>query len=112
MRMKKKPLLSTLMVICSITSVYASSQGDTGLRLYNDHLISESVIPITTYTYDLDPLIVISKNVNEKGAVVMSGQLGKEGKFTDKQTDISSLLIGTYLIRINNSETIVKINKQ
>ncbi|MFP3598292.1 T9SS type A sorting domain-containing protein [Chryseobacterium sp. SIMBA_029] len=75
--MKKKPLLSTLMVICSITSVYASSRGDTSLRLYHDRPILESVIPVTTYTFDLDPLIVISQNVNEKGAVVMSGQLVK-----------------------------------
>ncbi|MDV7698165.1 T9SS type A sorting domain-containing protein [Chryseobacterium soli] len=75
--MKKKPLLSTLMVICSITSVYASSRGDTSLRLYHDHPILESVIPVTTYTFDLDPFIVISQNVNEKGAVVMSGQLVK-----------------------------------
>lgn len=87
MRMKKKPLLSTLMVICSITSVYASSRGDTSLRLYKDHLVLESVIPVTTYTYDLDPLIVISQNANEKGLVVMSGQFSKP--FTDSNILLS-----------------------
>lgn len=42
----------------------------------------------------------------------MSGQLVKEGKFDNKQTNVSSLTSGIYLIRINNSETIVKIIKQ
>jgi len=42
----------------------------------------------------------------------MAGQLVKKGKFTDKQTDISGLSIGNYLVRINNSESIVKIIKQ
>lgn len=42
----------------------------------------------------------------------MSGQLVKEGKFDNKQTNISSLTTGVYLIRINNSETVVKIIKQ
>ncbi|MBW8522127.1 T9SS type A sorting domain-containing protein [Chryseobacterium chendengshani] len=42
----------------------------------------------------------------------MSGQLVKEGKFDSKQTNVSSLVSGVYLIRINNSETIVKIIKQ
>ncbi|MDR6464862.1 T9SS type A sorting domain-containing protein [Chryseobacterium sediminis] len=42
----------------------------------------------------------------------MSGQLVKEGKFINKQTDVTSLLSGAYLVRINNSETIVKIIKK
>jgi len=42
----------------------------------------------------------------------MSGQLVKEGKFDSKQTNVSSLTSGVYLIRINNSENIVKIIKQ
>jgi hypothetical protein len=42
----------------------------------------------------------------------MSGQLVKEGKFDSKQTNVSSLTSGIYLIRINNSENIVKIIKQ
>ncbi|SEH37636.1 T9SS type A sorting domain-containing protein [Chryseobacterium culicis] len=42
----------------------------------------------------------------------MSGLLMKEGKFTNKQTDVTSLLTGAYLVRINNSETIVKIIKK
>ncbi len=42
----------------------------------------------------------------------VSGQLVKQGKFENKQTDLSSLLSGAYLVRINNSETIVKIIKE
>ncbi|MGG5209011.1 T9SS type A sorting domain-containing protein [Chryseobacterium sp. MIQD13] len=42
----------------------------------------------------------------------ISGQLVKQGKFENRQTDVSSLSQGAYLVRINNSETIVKIIKQ
>ena len=42
----------------------------------------------------------------------MSGQLVKKGKFNNKQTDISDLSTGNYLVRINNSESVVKIIKQ
>nr|WP_315027248.1 T9SS type A sorting domain-containing protein [uncultured Chryseobacterium sp.] len=42
----------------------------------------------------------------------MSGQLVKSGKFENKQTDISSLTSGVYLIRINNSEAVEKIIKK
>ncbi|KFF08242.1 T9SS type A sorting domain-containing protein [Chryseobacterium luteum] len=42
----------------------------------------------------------------------VSGQLVKEGKFENKKTDLSSLIQGIYLVRINNSETIVKIIKE
>lgn len=42
----------------------------------------------------------------------LSGQLIKEGKFENKQTDVSSLISGAYLVRINNAETFVKIIKQ
>ena len=41
-----------------------------------------------------------------------SGQPVKHGKFENKQTDVSSLTQGAYLVRINNSETVVKIIKQ
>jgi hypothetical protein len=41
-----------------------------------------------------------------------SGQMVKSGKFENDQTDLSSLLSGAYLVRINNSETIVKIIKE
>lgn len=41
----------------------------------------------------------------------MSGQLVKSGKFENKKTDLSALTSGIYLIRINNSEKIVKIVK-
>lgn len=41
-----------------------------------------------------------------------SGQLVKQGKFENKQTDVSSLTQGAYLVRINNSETVVKIIKE
>lgn len=42
----------------------------------------------------------------------MSGQLIKSGKFENKKTDLSSLISGVYLIRINNSETLVKLIKE
>ncbi|HEX8575105.1 MAG TPA: T9SS type A sorting domain-containing protein [Flavobacterium sp.] len=42
----------------------------------------------------------------------MSGQLVKSGKFENEQTDLSGLVKGVYLIRINNSETVIKIIKE
>lgn len=42
----------------------------------------------------------------------MSGQLVKSGKFENKQTNVSSLISGAYLVRINDSEAIVKIIKK
>lgn len=42
----------------------------------------------------------------------MSGQLIKSGKFEDEKTDLSSLTTGVYLIRINNSENVIKIIKE
>ncbi|WP_100075865.1 T9SS type A sorting domain-containing protein [Chryseobacterium camelliae] len=42
----------------------------------------------------------------------MSGQLVKSGKFDHMQTDLSSLISGAYLLRINNSKEIVKIIKE
>ncbi|MFA6059086.1 MAG: T9SS type A sorting domain-containing protein [Taibaiella sp.] len=42
----------------------------------------------------------------------MAGQMVKQGQFNSGQTDVSSLTAGTYLIRINNSESVVKIVKQ
>ena len=41
-----------------------------------------------------------------------SGQMVKSGKFEDTKTDVSSLVQGVYLVRINNSETVVKIVKK
>lgn len=41
----------------------------------------------------------------------ISGQLVKQGKFENKQTDVSSLNQGVYLVRINNAEAVVKIIK-
>ena len=41
-----------------------------------------------------------------------SGQIVKSGKFENAQTDVSSLSSGVYLVRVNNSEVIVKIIKQ
>ncbi|WP_157859425.1 T9SS type A sorting domain-containing protein [Chryseobacterium angstadtii] len=42
----------------------------------------------------------------------MSGQLMKSGKFENGKTNLSALISGIYLIRINNSEKMVKIIKQ
>ena len=41
----------------------------------------------------------------------IAGQIMQSGKFTDKQTSVSKLPAGTYLIRINNSESVVKFIK-
>ncbi|ASK30914.1 hypothetical protein CEY12_12730 [Chryseobacterium sp. T16E-39] len=42
----------------------------------------------------------------------MSGQLVKSGKFENGRTNLSSLISGNYLIRINNSENVIKIIKE
>ena len=41
-----------------------------------------------------------------------SGQMVKSGKFENTQTSVSSLVQGVYLVRINNSEALVKIIKR
>lgn len=41
-----------------------------------------------------------------------SGQVVKSGKFENTKTNVSSLVSGVYLVRINKSETIVKIIKK
>jgi len=42
----------------------------------------------------------------------MSGQLVKSGKFENGKTDLSSLISGAYLLRINDSKEVVKIIKE
>lgn len=42
----------------------------------------------------------------------VSGQIVKSGKFENTRTDVSSLAQGIYLVRINNSNTVVKILKR
>ena len=42
----------------------------------------------------------------------MSGQLVKSGKFENGKTDLSSLISGAYIIRINDSKEVVKIIKE
>lgn len=75
--MKKKSLLSFSAAIFTIATIHASYGGVRAKWLPDGHFVSKSNIPITTYTYDLDPLIVISQKVNEKGLVVMGGQFNK-----------------------------------
>jgi len=41
----------------------------------------------------------------------MSGQLVKKGKFENKQTNVSELISGVYLVRVNDAEKVVKIIK-
>ncbi|MCY0969876.1 T9SS type A sorting domain-containing protein [Chryseobacterium wangxinyae] len=41
-----------------------------------------------------------------------SGQMVKSGKFENTKSDVSSLVQGFYLVRINNSESVVKILKK
>jgi len=55
--MKKKSLLSILTAICAIATIDASVRGTTN-RHPGNRFLSKSNIPITTYTYDLDSLIV------------------------------------------------------
>ena len=73
--MKNKFLSTVLTALCCAASIHASSIDNN--RLYGELFPSRNSIPITTYTYDLDPLIVVSQNVNEKGLVVVSGQFNK-----------------------------------
>ena len=42
----------------------------------------------------------------------MSGQMIKEGRFINKQTNLSELSSGVYLVRVNDSNEIVKIIKK
>ncbi len=42
----------------------------------------------------------------------MSGQMVKKGKFENKQTNVSDLVTGAYLVRINDSQAVVKIIKK
>ncbi|VXC38384.1 MULTISPECIES: PKD domain-containing protein [Chryseobacterium] len=42
----------------------------------------------------------------------MSGQMVKKGKFENKQTNVSDLITGAYLVRINDSQAVVKIIKK
>ncbi|MFY1045128.1 T9SS type A sorting domain-containing protein [Chryseobacterium sp. GP-SGM7] len=42
----------------------------------------------------------------------MTGQIVKSGKFENNFADVSNLVNGIYLVRINNSETVVKIIKK
>jgi len=42
----------------------------------------------------------------------MSGQIVKTGKFENKQTNVSDLVTGAYLVRVNDSEAVVKIIKK
>ncbi|WP_370900579.1 T9SS type A sorting domain-containing protein [Chryseobacterium gossypii] len=42
----------------------------------------------------------------------MSGQLVKAGEFENGQTNVSALVSGTYLVRINDSKTMIKIIKE
>lgn len=42
----------------------------------------------------------------------VSGQLVGSGKFENKQADVSGLVSGIYLVRINNSEAVMKIIKK
>jgi len=69
--MKKNSLLSILTAICAIATIDVLFGGTINWHL-GDSFLSKSNIPITTYTHDLDPLIVVSQNVNQKGLVVMS----------------------------------------
>lgn len=70
---------------------------------------------ITVYPNPVKNVLYINASV-EKGYYYqiynMSGQLVKSGKFENRQTDLSSLVTGTYLMRINNEETVVKIIKE
>lgn len=77
--------------ICAIAVKIDVSLGGTANRQFGDSFLSKSNIPIITYSYDADPFIVISQNVNEKGLVVIGGP------FTNlSQTATSYFLSGKY----------------
>jgi hypothetical protein len=82
-----------LTAIAHIAVKIDTSLGGTTNRQFGDSFLLKSNIPITTYTYDPDPLIVISKNVNEKGLVVMSGQFYKQQYLTFYQATIRMLKV-------------------
>lgn len=90
--MKKKSLLSILTAIAHIAIKIDASLGGTTNRQFGDSFLSKSNTPITTYTYDLDPLILISQNVNEKGLVVMNGQFNKPFTSSNILLSIKQLL--------------------
>ncbi|AZA81018.1 T9SS C-terminal target domain-containing protein [Chryseobacterium lactis] len=70
---------------------------------------------IEVYPNPVDGTLYIKSSGNKEyqyQIYSISGQLVKSGKFENKQTDISSLVSGVYVMRINNSEAVVKIIKR
>ncbi|RXM38811.1 T9SS C-terminal target domain-containing protein [Chryseobacterium sp. CH21] len=70
---------------------------------------------ITLYPSPVSNVLYIKAAVNKEYSFQIFnalGQLVKSGKFINNQTDLSSLNSGVYVIRINNSEAVVKIIKR
>ncbi|MCX8525681.1 T9SS type A sorting domain-containing protein [Chryseobacterium formosus] len=70
---------------------------------------------LVLYPIPVSSILYISANDNKDyyyEVYNMSGQLVKKGKFENKQTDVSGLISGAYLVRINDSDAVVKIIKK
>lgn len=70
---------------------------------------------ITLFPNPVKDILYIKANIIEDYSYQIynfSGQLVKSGKFESMKTDVSSLLQGVYLIKINNSEKVFKIVKK
>lgn len=87
LRMKKRSTLQIFAAVLCIASSHAYSRAILAPKPNETSIWTNHKIPVTPSFYDLDPLIVISQNVNEKGLVVMSGQLSKP--FTDSNILLS-----------------------
>lgn len=85
--MKKKSTFKIFAAVFCIASSHAFSRTTTVPKPDEKLIGFKFKTPVPPSTYDLDPLIVISQNVNEKGLVVMSGQLSKP--FTDSNILLS-----------------------
>ncbi|MEJ5103497.1 T9SS type A sorting domain-containing protein [Chryseobacterium sp. MYb328] len=75
--MKAKFISKILATAFCVVSTHAFSREFSPPETYGKSLNSRLYPPVTPFTYDLDPLIVINQNINQKGLVVMSGKLTK-----------------------------------
>ncbi|AZA78288.1 T9SS C-terminal target domain-containing protein [Chryseobacterium sp. G0186] len=75
--MKKKLIFKMLAMAFCVLSTHAFSREFPPPKHYEESDLSGFYNPVAPFTYDLDPLIIIHQNTNEKGLVVMSGKLTK-----------------------------------
>ncbi|CEJ68282.1 hypothetical protein BN1195_00564 [Chryseobacterium oranimense G311] len=75
--MKKKSTLKIFAAVFCIASSHALAKAASVPWPGETSIGSKLMAPLPPSVYDLDPLIVISQNVNEKGLVVMKGNFQK-----------------------------------